>query len=101
MESNFNTQMTERGNTCFNFFIDKTALNEIKEDEVIEESLMPSGIAFSSDFGPDDMMNAILGYMNATMSKKSKLAFVTQLHNYILSDIIDEDRYDEDDGSLI
>jgi protein associated with RNAse G/E len=93
--SEFNTQLFKRGKTSFHYFSDKQAIfDEEKEIENIEE--LPNGISFTEDFTPDDMMSAILAYIDISMDLKSKLAFVTQLHNYILNDVINSSSFPDD-----
>jgi hypothetical protein len=91
----FTNQLFERGKTSFSFFSDREAMMDYEEDEDIFD--MPSGISFTQDFSPEDMMSALMAYMNVTMDNKSKLAFVTQMHNFILNDIIYDSSYPDDE----
>lgn len=91
----FVEQMQERGLTSMSFFTDKFDEGELNEEEDVYE--VPSGISYTQDFHHEDMMSIVLGYMNSCMDTKSKLVFATQLHNFILSEVIDGSNGDFDD----
>jgi hypothetical protein len=98
----FTSQMFERGKTTFSYFADRDMIYDMQEDDE-DFGDLPSGISFTQDFTPEDMMGALMAYLDASMDKKSKLAFVTQIHNYILNDIIydssfSDDGYDDETG---
>ena len=75
------------------FFVDKKRIYGQVDEQVADDEDMPSGLSFTTDFEPDDMMSTIIGYMDTTMTNKAKLAFVTQLQSYVLNEIIDEESY--------
>ena len=86
---NFVEQMYDRGFTSFTFFTDKYK-EEMEFDPEMALEDTPSGLSYTEDFHHEDMMSMVLGYMNSCMDTTSKLAFATQLHNFILSEVIDE-----------
>ena len=91
MIGDFTRQLYERGFTSLVFFTDK--IGEYYgdySDDVVEMEEMPSGLSYTEDFNHEDMMTMIMGYMDSCMNTKSKLAFATQLHNYILNEVIDD-----------
>lgn len=84
MIENFVEQMQIRGISCMSYFIDK------KSNE--EEN---AGISWTRDFDSNDVLNLVMTYVSG-LSDREKLAFSTQLHNIVISEVIsdnDEEEY--------
>jgi hypothetical protein len=90
--NDFCGQLSRRGKTFFGFHLDKSKIKETEDYDAF------AGISFSEDFDTQDMMTMIMGYLDSTMTTSSKLAFVTQMQNFILTDVVEEqeDEYDEE-----
>ena len=96
----FTTQLSYRGTEAFVYHVDKD--QEEKQEEAYEEymnsdetempegimDVFPCGFSWSEDFNNDSMLEMIMMYLNVTTDSTGKLAFVTQLHNLMLNDIV-------------
>lgn len=76
----FTEQMSERGLTCMTFFTDKN-----------NKDCHVSGISYSTDFTPEDMMNIIVNYLNNSIDPRKRMLFVSQLQNYIVTQALNEE----------
>jgi hypothetical protein len=83
--NDFTKQVSDRGITCLSYVSNKKETQD-----------MPSGLSFSKDFTPEDMMNIVLNYMGSTLSPRDSLLFVTQLQNWVITQMISSEDSDED-----
>lgn len=88
--NDFCGQLSERGITFFGFHIKK---DDYESEEEMQDNM---GITFSETFDSQDLLQMIMGFLDSVMDTPAKLAFISQIQNYILSDVI-EGRDDEED----
>ena len=97
----FTEQMNKRGIVTFSYFFDREKINpdanNSEEIEMMDKADLPAGISYSEGFTPEDMLSALLSYMDTSMDVTSKLAFATQLHNTILGEIIENRRLSDEE----
>lgn len=92
----FSEQMKKRGITNLCFFIDKEILKSKHKNQMVNADEMPSGYRQTDDFQHEDMLSLVMTYMEQNLSKSGKLAFISQIQNMVLSEIIEsEDGYND------
>jgi folylpolyglutamate synthase/dihydropteroate synthase len=88
----FNDQLEKRGVECLTYFVDNT---ETKPDD---NEYPDSGIVWSENFSPEDLMDIVLNYAQENMTKHDMLMFGAQLQNLFLAMEEEEvEEYDDDD----